>query len=332
MAAQMTNDRMLLPIPPGMIGYGEKDLSEDLDTELFLDSDVYIFQRPLEKIYPGVIMKLKHAQKKVVVELDDHMHGLAPMGPKAALSKMKKRSSTEALALCVRMADMVTVSTQALKEEYEKYNSNVVVLPNYLRTQDFAGIPPSWTQDREKVRVGWMGLMDYRANDLSLLKPWLLKFLKRHPEVVFVNVGSKQALDYLCVPKDRRMDFPAAVFPAHFAPTSAIDIGLVPLTKNRFNECKSNLKGMEYGAVGACVIASDLPEYKDWIYDGGNGFLVNSRNSFESNLEDALTADLWRDLAENNWHKANEHTIEAHWKEWLEVYGLSVPNAVELVA
>lgn len=324
MAAERVDDRILLPIPECMIGYGEKSVSDELEEEMFMDSDIYVFQRPVEKLYPGVIMKLKYAGKKVVVDLDDYMHGLSPIGPKASMSRLKKRASSEALTLCIRMADVITVSTERLRQEYSKMNPNTVVLRNKLRKQDFEHITPSWSQDRDKVRVGWMGLMRYRANDLSILKPWLNKFLKRHPEVLFVNVGGTQAMDYLCIPKDRRETYPSAVFPTHFDATSEIDIGLVPLTKNSFNESKSYLKGMEYGAVGAMVIASRTEEYKRWVDVGANGLLASTAEEWMDVLEYALEDDNWRLMAEDNWIKANNNLINDHWDDWLSLYEAKV--------
>lgn len=315
MEGEMRDGKFLLPIPPAAVGYQDPSPEDEVSIARFMDSDIYVFQSPLKQIYPGVLAKLQMRNKKVVVELDDYMHGMASTATKN-LGK-SSHNSIEALEHCVRMADLVTVATAELRTQYRKLNPNIVVLPNYLRRHDFNHIEPSYKKDREQIRVGWMGLMDYRVNDLSLIKPWIRRFLKAHPEVVFVNVGSKDALDYLCIPKDRRLHFERATFPRHFEPTSEIDIGLVPLTKNAFNESKSHLKGMEYGAVGATVIASPTREYRTWVEDGTNGLLVES-GDWEDCLEFALQDDNWETLAHQNHLKALENLIEDHYKEWVD--------------
>lgn len=315
MEAQKSEGAVLLPIPPGMIGFAD-DAKADLDVELFMSDDVYVFQRPMENVYPGVLLKLVQAGKKVVVDMDDFMHGGLPSSPGKSV-KGNKRSSVEALTLCLRMASMVTVSTDSLAEFYSRYNPNVVVIRNRLRNKDFANITPSYEKDRP-LRIGWMGLVDYRMNDLSLIKPWLNRFLKAHPEVTFVNVGSKAALDYLCVPKGRRMHFDRREFPKHFEPTSEIDIGLVPLTRNRFNECKSSLKGMEYGAVGAAVVASPTHEYERWVDEAWNGGLCHKASDWEDWLEWMVSDDNWRRCGEENRRKAMDNLIDNHWGEWLQ--------------
>lgn len=319
MEAEMHDDRMLLPIPAGMVGYGNETAESDIEAELFMSSDVYVFQRPLEKIYPGVVMKLKVAGKKVVVELDDWMHGIASPTPKAGLKKAAKRSSVDALSLCVRMADIVTVSTEALAEQYRKINPNVVVIKNRIRQRDFEALPLAYARERKdgKIHVGWMGLMNYRAKDLSIIKPVLHKFLARHKNVVFVNVGSQLALDYLGVPKAQRIHHESVTFPGHFLPTSDIDIGLVPLTTNLFNECKSYLKGMEYGAIGAAVIASPTREYREWVTEGVNGYLAEETWEWLDCLEQAIYHDEWRQLGRANHEKAMDNLITAHYEDWL---------------
>ncbi|MGV8671486.1 hypothetical protein, partial [Pseudomonas aeruginosa] len=42
-----------------------------------------------------------------------------------------------------------------------------------------------------------------------------------------------------------------------------LDLALAPLEQNRFNECKSNLRLLEYGVLGFPVICSDVLCYRD---------------------------------------------------------------------
>jgi hypothetical protein len=42
-----------------------------------------------------------------------------------------------------------------------------------------------------------------------------------------------------------------------------LDLALAPLEHNRFNEAKSNLRILEYGALGWPVIASDIQPYRN---------------------------------------------------------------------
>ena len=53
-----------------------------------------------------------------------------------------------------------------------------------------------------------------------------------------------------------------------------VDVCLVPLLDNTFNNCKSELKIVEAGAMGKAVICSDVAPYNKWIQDGVNGLLI----------------------------------------------------------
>src|SRR5262249_45144987 len=67
------------------------------------------------------------------------------------------------------------------------------------------------------------------------------------------------------------------------------DIALAPLADTRFNSFKSDLKWLEYSALGLPVVASDREPYAA-INDGGTGRLVSDDSS--------AWADAVRDLAE----------------------------------
>ena len=51
-------------------------------------------------------------------------------------------------------------------------------------------------------------------------------------------------------------------YPAYLASLD-LDLALAPLEQNRFNECKNNLRLLEYGVLGFPVICSDVLCYRD---------------------------------------------------------------------
>jgi len=54
-------------------------------------------------------------------------------------------------------------------------------------------------------------------------------------------------------------------------------IGIVPLEHNIFNKSKSNIKWLEYTAVGAVTVASNIVPYQEVITNGVNGILVEEQ-------------------------------------------------------
>jgi hypothetical protein len=97
-----------------------------------------------------------------------------------------------------------------------------------------------------------------------------------NPDVEFVAAGDPAVHDYFGVPVGQRVSVAPTQFWWFDLPdiTATFDIGLVPLAKNRLNEGKSHLKGMEYNACGIPYVASPSESYR-WFTDG-NGLLANS--------------------------------------------------------
>lgn len=293
------------------------------------DGDVYVFQCRWETVTPGVIDWVKSKGKFTVFEMDDYCHGMHHTMP--ALEALKKRPdySLEALTKGIQRSDLVTVSTPMLAEMYGRMNPNIEVIPNYLRWSDWSHLTPNYEKDR-RVRVGWQGWLKMRGEDLSVLRGIIRPFLERNPHVDFVQVGDSESvvLDYLEVPEGQRLMYQGQIFPKHAAPTSMIDIGLVPLQDSIFNECKSHLKGMEYAACGAPCIASPTEAYRGWVEDGVNGFLAKRPKDWIRYLELLVNDDaLRREMGRNAYLKAQQHTLETQWRRWDSLYGSTLAVA-----
>src|SRR5262249_27262790 len=100
------------------------------------------------------------------------------------------------------------------------------------------------------------------------------------------------------------------------------DILIAPLCDNQFNRCKSALKFLEYGWLGAPGVYSRIVTYERVVEDGVNGLLANGPEEWEAALvrlieDPALRARLGT---------AARATVDACWRlsrhahEWPETY------------
>lgn len=300
------------------------------------DADVYVFQRCLQSTFrvepnqwtrfgvTDIIRWLQSHSKTVVVEVDDWMHNGLPQGA-PAFETMKRRFdlSFDTLAEAAQIADILTVSTPALAEAYGRG----VVLTNYLHWPTWDAIQPSYDRDR-RLRVGWFGALNWRGSDLSVLRGLIGPWLERHPDIDFVAAGSEgdATHDYLGIPHGQRITYPYTVFPGHADFIQEIDIGLVPLTPGRFNECKSHLKGLEYAACGIPCIATPTGPYREWVEPGINGLLASKPRQWVNALDEMLTDDRWRVMGCAARVKAAEHhTIQddRNWRQWEAIFASS---------
>lgn len=280
-----------------------------------IDADVYVFHQPSSSNYLPVIRELRASGKRIVCDDDDDLRNLPPYHPEHG-------KSVKVLEECYALADAFSVSTPSLAESYADHQP--VVLRNRLHWRMWQDVQPVYERETRRVRVGWMGGLEWRHADLAVLRGVIGPWLERHPEVEFVAAGDQRVHDFLGVPYGQRVTTARVAYRnMDLAYTTAtMDIGLVPLARNRFNEGKSALKGMEYAACGIPCIASPTSEYRLWVDDGDNGFLASKPRDWTAAM-DLLVGDqeLRRSMGRTARLKAQEHTIEEHAGEWERFYG-----------
>jgi hypothetical protein len=106
-----------------------------------------------------------------------------------------------------------------------------------------------------------------------------------------------------------------------------IDIGIVPLTTNQFNEAKSNLKGLEYALSGIPFVASDTQEYRD-LHDIGIGRIAKSNKDWLKHLKQLIDPEVRQAERERNYKLAVENfnifIVKYKWSEAIELIHMSV--------
>jgi glycosyltransferase involved in cell wall biosynthesis len=302
------------------------DVFENIDVSLReIDADVYVVQQPLDAATLGAIRVLKGLGKTVFGETDDDFRHLPSYHPAREATdpvrhpERNRRIQEECFALC----DGLTVSTPALAESYADLSP--VVLPNLLHWPMWSDVTPVYEREFRRVRVGWMGGLEWREDDLKVLRGVIGPWLERNPHVEFVAAGDQRVHDFLGVPYGQRVTSARVAFRnmdlAYI--TAVMDVGLVPLARNRFNEGKSYLKGLEYGACGIPCVATPTQQYEEWVDEGSNGFLA-SRPSHWLRALDELVADtdLRREMGRASRAKAREFSLDRQGVDgWEKAYG-----------
>lgn len=188
----------------------------------------------------------------IVLSLDDLLSQIPDYSPIA--EKIPKNILSK-LKTAFKLADQVIVSTDYLATEYRALSANITVIPNFISEQVWP-LHTASSITHQRLRIGWAGAGQHQA-DLAWLVP-VIEATKDHVQWVFF--GDKPA--QVCT--DWIEYHPPVVFSKyHQILTSlALDIGVAPLLDNPFNHAKSNLKLLEYGALGLAVICSNMTPYK----------------------------------------------------------------------
>ena len=250
-------------------------------------ADVVVVQLPKSAEMLQVIRLLQAQGVAVVVEMDDLLSAV-PFGH-AGHDALVRRGMAQAARACAAEADFVTVSTPALLEEYVRHGRGAVVANAIHRR--FAELPPAYERNPDVVTVGWAGNVLNHPYDLQEMGSGLQQALDRTGgRSRFLVLGQKwDARERLRLPEepDECAWLPD---PGEYIRRlgELFDVGLAPLRLDRFNECKSWLKPLEYSARGIFCVRARTSEYerlglglpakaaKDWakwittgIQDGG---------------------------------------------------------------
>ncbi|UVJ45417.1 glycosyltransferase [Pseudomonas sp. LS1212] len=187
-----------------------------------------------------------------VFELDDYLLDIPAQNEhKRYLSKDLRESLKKGVGLC----DRLVVSTEPLADVMREMNQDIRVVPNMLAPQLWDGLQ-SLRRTTRKPRVGWGGGTSH-TGDLMLIAE-VVKQLAEEVDWVFFGMCPAQLLPYV---HEFHPTVPLDLYPRKLASLN-LDLALAPLEQHVFNDCKSNLRLLEYGACGYPVICSDTKAYR----------------------------------------------------------------------
>lgn len=214
--------------------------------------DVIVYQRYMDEPHVEHMKAVRAAlpDAMLVYELDDF---LSEVPEKSFHSGFMPPGMPERIAKAAASCDRVTTTTEPLANWFreELGHSDVRVVGNAVPA---AAIRPRPARGEGRLRVGFVGGISHDG-DLELIRP-AMEAIGDRVEWVFFGAQPKE-------PPVRIEFHPGVPVGEYQARMLGLDLDLVvaPLEDNRFNTCKSNLRLIEAGMVGAAVIAQRMEPY-----------------------------------------------------------------------
>jgi glycosyltransferase involved in cell wall biosynthesis len=272
-----------------------------------IQPDVLLLQNSL---HDNCLESLREYRKSnnmlMVLGQDDLMFAIPPKSSyfKTGYKDIKKRLRT-----CLSLVDRLVVTNEPLADELSGFISDIRIVPNHLDTRIWGALE-SRRGCGVKPRVGWAGAMQHHG-DLEILADavretadeveWI--FMGMCPE--FLRPYVREVHEYVAF----------SAYPAALAKLN-LDLAVAPLERNRFNRCKSNLRILEYGAMGWPVIASDIEPYRQapvQLVGNQTQAWVNAIRDHINELDATWKAgDTLRQWVQEN------HLLQGHLDDWLE--------------
>ena len=179
----------------------------------------------------------------------------------------------------MKLCDLVTVTTPIIKDLYvEAFDldpERVLVIPNYLprwwigESFNLGRSMYLWKEHQKKPRIAFACSTNHfdvdnkngGIDDFSHMTDWIRKNVDKY-QFVFVGGVPKQLTDLV---QQRKIEYqpPSDVFNYPREVTNrGFNVLVAPLIDNRFNRCKSNIKYLEYSAIGIPMIGQDMVTYQ----------------------------------------------------------------------
>lgn len=273
-----------------------------------------------------LVGSVKKARAKLVYALDDNFLEM-PENQKNQLTEENSRI----VQFLLSQADQVWVTTEPLKELFSAYSSHVVVIPNTLDERLLvprfqSSYDPVFQQRR--LVIGMMGTYTH-DDDLLMILPALKGINKRYPEQVeFQFIGAilrdetRDQLEGLPL-KFLRTGGDEAEYPLFmlwFTGEVRWDIAISPLQATPFNRYKSDIKYLDYCAIGTAGVYTRITAYLDSVQDRVTGMLVdNQPDMWYQVLEELIeNKSLRRSIAREGTNYLYAERILAHrYQAWI---------------
>jgi GT2 family glycosyltransferase len=202
-----------------------------------------------------ILRMKKYSNALRIFELDDY---IVSTPKKNSHARNKPTNTEQLLREGIAQCDRVVVTTQALADVLSSMHSEIRVVPNMLPPEPWLTLS-SQRRTSKKPRVGWGGGTSH-TGDLEIIAD-VVRELANEVDWVFFGMCPDALRPYV-------HEFYGTIdlqsYPYKLASLN-LDLALAPLEFHIFNDCKSNLRLLEYGACGYPVICTDTRAYDGFL-------------------------------------------------------------------
>lgn len=236
------------------------------------------------------------------------------------------RHSVKSLKFFMKNCTSVTVGSKALERYALQFNRNVLLNTSPVKNHNFIK-----THLSRKFTIGWVG--DYgNGNELSyefshkrglneLVFP-ILRNLSIPVRLVLIGISIQQDIriirEYFSDMDNIELIIPEKIDWRDedwlYNEISKFDIGLAPLIDHEFNRAKSAYKVKQYLSCGIPVLASNVGENINFVFQGFNGFLCDSPHDYSRQIKQlaGIDRDKYFEMSRNAYNYSHLFSTEKY--------------------
>jgi glycosyltransferase involved in cell wall biosynthesis len=239
--------------------------------------DVVFLYREASLVGPALLERvMAHRNPRLVYDFDDAIwqHYVSPRN--RYFSYLKAPGKTRTL---FRLAAAVVVGNEHLARFARRYNPSVTIVPSTVSLREYRPAPSS-DATGERI-IGWTGSHS-SIQYLRVVEGALQRLARRRRfrlRVIGVREYSIPGVEVECRP------WSAATEVEDLWP---LDVGIMPLTEDRWTMGKCAMKAIQYLGVGVPAVVSPVGANIEVVEHGVTGFHARSEDDWVSELERCL--------------------------------------------
>jgi len=285
------------------------------------DQQIVIFLRAISmtRASAEVVKRCHRNGCKVILDIDDYWNLPSDHGMFKYRPPFFEINTVEA----IESVDLVTTTTNFFAKIIKPFNRNVKVLPNCIDLKQEQWTTPK--SESDSVRFGWVGGV-WHKQDIELMED-SINYLYNDRQLTGYNIclgGWSDNQEYHTIENimaargrsgQRYMRITGTDHNHYGHIYDYIDVALIPLRNNMFNNCKSPLKLIEAGAKGCAAIASNIHPYNQ--FPDGTFYKIetyDNKKGWYKAIKNLLNNPRQREDLANNLKEYCEKEFDA--KEW----------------
>lgn len=262
--------------PLGHLGSEIEDVkimtSETFNWPVFSMVDGIFMQRPYSTNHFQIADMARCNSVPIWTDYDDDLFRVPRSNP--THKTYGSQGVQKEIAKIIAMSEVVTVSTQQIKDNISKLNDNIIVIPNALNEKVFKHRP-----EKPVLRnpmMFWRGSPTH-DKDMMYFTGEMAELARKYPKFSWCFMGHPFWWTVEQMPSENLI-MAEGVDPIEYfevilkiSPAAVI----VPLYDNDFNRTKSNIAWIEATYAGAVCIAPNWPEWQKpgvLVYDSPSEF------------------------------------------------------------
>jgi len=254
--------------------------------------------------------RFSNSRARLIYDFDDSIWLSNVSDANAKWNWLKNPNKTKEI---IALADLVFAGNAYLAAYAKKANSNVVVVPTTIDTNEYQRIP----RENKKICIGWSGSIT-TIQHFEYALPFLEDLKNKYGDLIEIKViGDKnyrnkelgiQGIDWNKENEIKEL--------------STFDIGIMPLPNDEWSSGKCGLKGLQYMALEIPTIMSPVGVNTEIIKDGVNGFLAVNKQEWVDKISSLIdSVDLREKIGESGKETVlSNYSVEANKNNYLAFF------------